>query len=75
MDTNANRNLPSQTPKATKLRLTLYVFYLCMGFAGAARQLEGNESTFGVVSSVSLILCGVVSASALVYGYVTGKLP
>jgi hypothetical protein len=75
MNTKANGSLPRQAPQTIGFRQTLYVFYLCMGFAGAARLLEGNESVLGVVSSVFFILGGVVSGGALVYGYFTGKLP
>jgi hypothetical protein len=75
MNTNANGGLPRQAHKTTRFRQALYIYYLCLGFAGALRLMEGNQSVLGVVSSVFFILGGVVSGGALAYGYFTGRLP
>jgi hypothetical protein len=58
-----------------RFRVALYVFWTCLGLAGAARLVEGGQSVLGFWSSVFGVIAGAVSALALLYGAVTGRMP
>ena len=64
---------PPRPPRMTAFTRGLYVFYVCLGIAGAAGLIEGNQSLLGFWSSMGFVGGGVISAAGLIYAYLTGK--
>jgi hypothetical protein len=66
---------PTKGPGNVRFRVALYVFWTCLGLAAVARLVEGGQSVLGFWSSIFGVIVGAVSALALLYGAVTGRVP